>query len=57
MRQWWGATFKEYIHKELACFASGISTDMKPKFNFVNIARNAFHEVTDIILGLDKITI
>ncbi len=43
---WWqGATFKEYIREELACYATGMSKDMKQKFNFVNIARNAFTEL------------
>ncbi len=43
---WWqGATFKEYIRKELACYATGMSKDMKRKFNFINIAGNAFTEL------------
>ena len=38
MGRWRGATFKEYIQEELACYAAGMSGDMKQKFNFVNIA-------------------
>ena len=45
MGQWRGATFKEYIREELACYATGMSKDMKQKFNFVNIAGNAFTEI------------
>ena len=42
MGRWRGATFKEYIREELACYARNMSRDMKCKFNFVNIAGNAF---------------
>jgi hypothetical protein len=45
MGRWRGATFKEYIRVELACYATGMSKDMKRKFNFVNIAGNAFTEI------------
>jgi hypothetical protein len=45
MGRWRGATFKEYIREELACYAWGMSRDMKQKFNFVNIAGNAFTEI------------
>ena len=52
MGRWKGATFKEYIREELACFSMGMSTDMKRKFNFVNIVGNAFHDATtDILLS------
>jgi hypothetical protein len=52
MGRWRGATFKEYIRGELACFATGMSRRMKQKFNFVNIAGNAFNDITsDIILN------
>ena len=47
MGRWRGATFKEYIREELACFSAGMSKDMKRSFQFVNIAGNAFHDVTD----------
>ena len=45
MGRWRGATFKEYIREELACYAHNMSRDMKRKFNFVNIAGNAFTEI------------
>jgi hypothetical protein len=45
MGRWREATFKEYIREELACYARGMSRDMKRKFNFVNIAGNAFTEI------------
>ena len=47
MGRWRGATFKEYIREELTCFSAGMSKDMKKKFLFVNIAGNAFHDVTN----------
>jgi hypothetical protein len=45
MGRWHGGTFKEYIREELACYAQGMSRDMKRKFNFVNIAGNVFTEI------------
>jgi hypothetical protein len=45
MGRWQGATFKEYIREELACYATGMSKDMKRKFNYVNIAGNAFTKI------------
>ncbi len=51
MGRWRGATFKEYIRNELACFSAGMSRDMKQKFNFFNVEGNAFSDIThDIIL-------
>jgi hypothetical protein len=51
MGRWKGATFKEYIHKELACFSTGMSKDMKRNFNFANIAGSSFVDATDTILA------
>ncbi len=31
----------------MACFARGMSCDMKPKFNFVSIAEKAFTEINN----------
>ena len=45
MGRWRGATFKEYIREELACYATGMSKDMKRKFNVVNITGNAFTDI------------
>ena len=47
MGRWRSATFKEYIREELACYARNMSKRMRTKFHFVNIAGNAFHDVTD----------
>ena len=46
MGRWKGATFKEYIREELACYSAGITTNMKRNFKFVNISGNAYHDVT-----------
>jgi hypothetical protein len=45
MVHWRGATFKEYIREELVCYARGMLQDTKRKFNFDNIAGNAFTEM------------
>jgi hypothetical protein len=50
MGLWREATFKEYIREELACFSDGMSWSMKTKFDFVNIAGNAFDIITDDLL-------
>jgi hypothetical protein len=51
---WWrGATFKEYIREELANYSDGMSTAMKTKFNFMNVAGNAFQDITDTVLSMD----
>ncbi len=54
MGRWCGATFKEYIREDLACYARGMSRDMKQKFNFVNITGNAFTEIPDDTLHAIK---
>jgi hypothetical protein len=46
MGGWKGATFKEYIHEELACYSAGMTTNMKRNFKFVNISGNAYHDIT-----------
>ncbi len=50
MGRWRGATFKEYIREELACFSEGMSRSMKRTFDFVNIAGNAFNTITNELL-------
>ncbi len=48
---WWQmATFKKYIQEELACFSEGMLMSMKRKFDFVNIAGNAFNTITDDLI-------
>jgi hypothetical protein len=44
MGRWKGATFKEYIREELACYSAGMSTHMKRNFKFVNVSGNAYHD-------------
>jgi hypothetical protein len=42
------------VCEELACFSTGMSTDMKQKFNFVNIAGNVFYDVTELLVAAEK---
>jgi hypothetical protein len=51
MGRWRGATFKEYVRKELASFSEGMSTKMKQKFHFVNVAGNSMYDVTETIIA------
>ncbi len=53
MGQWKGSTFKEYIREELANYADGMSTAMKIKFNFMNVAGNAFQDITEAVLTME----
>ena len=52
MGRWRSATFKEYIREELACFSEGMSTQMKRRFAFVNIAGGIYTDVTSEVLPL-----
>jgi hypothetical protein len=56
MGRWRGATFKEYVQNELACFSTGMSRDMQKKFGFVNIAGNAFSDITDVCMNAEYST-
>ena len=53
MGRWKGATFKEYIRGELANYADGMSTAMKTKINFMNVAGNAFRDITETVLTME----
>ena len=54
MGRWKGATFKEYIREELANYSDGgMSTAMRTKFNFMNIAGNAYRDITDTVLTME----
>jgi hypothetical protein len=44
MGRWRGATFKEYVWEKLASFLEGMSTRMKQKFHFVNVAGNSMYD-------------
>jgi hypothetical protein len=46
MGRWKGATFKEYICKELACYSAGMTMSMKRNFKFVNVSGGAYHNIT-----------
>ena len=46
MGRWKGATFKEYIRKELHCFSEGMTKNMKRNFKFVNVSGGAYHDIT-----------
>ncbi len=53
MGRWCGTTFKEYVHNELACFSTGMSSNMKKKFRFINVSGNAFSDITDACINAD----
>ena len=53
MGRWKGATFKEYIREELHTFSEGMSTHMKHKFQFVNVAGGVYHDVTSETIATD----
>ena len=50
MGRWRGATFKEYIREELACFSKGMTRSMKQKFGFVNISGGVYHDITPLVI-------
>jgi hypothetical protein len=56
MGRWRGATFKEYVRNELACFSTNMSKDMKQKFGFVNVSGNAFSDITSACVNADYAT-
>ena len=43
---WQGATFKEDIREQLACYSEGMTAKMKHNFKFVNVHGNTYHNVT-----------
>ncbi len=53
MGRWRGATFKEYVRNELACFSTGMSSDMKKQFGFVNVSGSAFSDITNECVNSD----
>ena len=57
MGRWRGATFKEYIREQLACYSKGMSTSMKKVHGFVNIAGGADTDVpvdiTDTVMTME----
>jgi hypothetical protein len=53
MGRWKGATFKEYICKELHCFSEGRTNSMKQNFKFDNVSGRAYHDITTQCIELD----
>jgi hypothetical protein len=53
MGRWRGATFKEYIREELANYSDGMSQAIKTKFNFMNVAGNAFRDITEMVMSME----
>jgi len=53
MGRWRGASFKEYIREQLACYLEGMTTKMKRNFKFVNVHGNAYHDVTSTCILSD----
>ncbi len=53
MGRWKGSTFKEYIREELACYSTGMSSNMKRSFKLINVSSNAYNNVTDRCLEED----
>ena len=51
MGRWRSDTFKEYISDSLSTFSDGMSTAMKKKFNFVNIAGGTLTDVTTKVVA------
>ena len=45
MGRWKGASFKEYIHEDLACYSGGMLRDTRRSFGFVNIAAGANKDI------------
>ena len=54
MGRWKSATFMEYIREELHVFSKGMTTSMKRKFNFVNVAGGAYHDVTNAVMVMEE---
>ena len=53
MGRWRGATFKEYIREELACYSEGMSRNMRQRFGFVNVAAGSFSDITGDLVSVD----
>ena len=51
MGRWRGATFKEYIREQLACYSHGMSKSMKKRFNFVNVEGGVWTDVTNTVVA------
>jgi hypothetical protein len=43
----------EYIREELTCFSSGMSTSMKKRFGFMNIAGGHLQDITNTVVNME----
>ena len=48
---WRGATFKEYVREDPACYSQGMTRSMRRTFGFVNIAGGVFSDVTSAVVA------
>jgi len=46
MGRWRSATFMEYISEQLDSFTKGMSTNMRRRFNFVNVEGAVLRDIT-----------
>ena len=46
MGRWRSATFMEYISEQLSAFTKGMSTNMRRRFNFVNVKGAVLRDIT-----------
>ena len=46
MGRWRSATFMEYISEQLSSFTKGMSTNMRRRFNFVNVEGAVLRDIT-----------
>ena len=53
---WKGGSFKEYIHKDLACYSGGMSRDTRRSFGFVNIAAGGNKDILVDVINTTMVT-
>ena len=55
MGLWRSNTFKEYIMEQLSSFTKGMSTNMKRRFNFVNVEGGVLKDITKDCINTNDI--
>ena len=55
MGRWRSDTFKEYIMEQLSAFTKGMSTNMKRRFNFVNVEGGVLKDITKECINTNNI--
>ena len=55
MGRWRSDTFKEYIMEQLSAFTKGMSTNMKRRFNFVNVKGGVLRDITKECINTNDI--